>query len=462
MDKVNRENNDKHYANWVNSTHDKIQNKGKEQLVKQYEEMHQRTVEERRERLVALLAAEQEEYFAALDNMVETQDQRKQRLAAAALELKQRRESKREQVAKEKLDQAFRENCDPLRAALSKQNTVQVAAERQQQLLWNEARRHEEREDDLIFDEMWEQERLKKVQRAQEDMERAKTMNEKLRVQLKAQKDAFDTVKRREEELRLEQDLLYKEQVEHQLKYDAQKEAERRAEAVALGRSNRQYNDMLRAEKDEQQRQKRAAAQQELDELLAKIQEEEEADARMKVQRQQATKKYMDELREHMGTEAANEAEMEHLWQQENEKEWAKREAKWQAEQDVRDNLLRQVFEERAVQLQRKMALLGEEARQKKIDKENLLQQMEAAAKVEADKEAKRRMLLEDAKLDIDRQIALRQANRESAKREMEMEKAQSAVAEENFKLRVQQELEAVEAKTRAIRSGRTAASRPF
>ena len=118
-DQVKQETNSRHYANCVNSTHDKIQHKGKMQVVEQMHEMHQRTIEERRERfapsplhhcvsdasvippigalhygtmhrrhfrrLCALLAAEQEEYFKALDNMVETQDARKQRLAAAAL-----------------------------------------------------------------------------------------------------------------------------------------------------------------------------------------------------------------------------------------------------------------------------------------------------------------------------------------------------------------------------------------
>ena len=85
--------------------------------------------------------------------------------------------------------------------------------QRQQQLEWQEARKHERQEDERIFDEMWEQERLKKVQRAVDDMERAHKMNMALRTQLKAQKDAYDQVKERERQMRAEEDRLYKEQV---------------------------------------------------------------------------------------------------------------------------------------------------------------------------------------------------------------------------------------------------------
>ena len=125
--KVEAELNDKKFAEWVNNTHDKILHRRKLEVVDEFTQAHQRTVEERRERLQALLVAEQEEYFKALDNMVETQDQRKQRLATHALELKQHRESKRQEIAKSKMDQAFRENCDVLRGAITRQNTLQVA-----------------------------------------------------------------------------------------------------------------------------------------------------------------------------------------------------------------------------------------------------------------------------------------------------------------------------------------------
>mmetsp|Transcript_37660 Transcript_37660/g.67193 ORF Transcript_37660/g.67193 Transcript_37660/m.67193 type:complete len:491 (-) Transcript_37660:897-2369(-) len=464
-DQVKQETNSRHYANWVNSTHEKIQHKGKMQLVEEMHEMHSRTVEERRERLCALLAAEQEEYFKALDNMVETQDARKQRLAAAALDLRQRREDKRAAIARQKADQAFKDNCDPLRTALSKQTTMQVAVDRQQQLQWAEARKHEEEEDDRIFAEMWEQERLKKVVRAQEDMEKTRTMNEKLKVQLAAQKDAFHQVKQREKELQQQQDALYKEQVEFQLAYDAQKERERRAQAVALGRANKEFNNMLRAEKEEKMRQKRSEDIRELDALLAKIRAEEEADHRLKMARQAATQKFMEELKEHMGTEAANEAEMEHLWQLENEKQWAKREAQWQKDQEARDRLLRDVYEERAKQIQLKISTLGNSAKEKAQEKEQLLREMEAALAIEAEKKADAMERNRLANLELDRQVALREDIRANAKREVEMEKIQSEIAEEQFKVRVAQELQAVEDRTRAIRMGRaggSAGQRPF
>jgi|Transcript_11405 trichoplein keratin filament-binding protein len=460
--KVEAELNDKKFAEWVNNTHDKILHRRKLEVVDEFTQAHQRTVEERRERLQALLVAEQEEYFKALDNMVETQDQRKQRLATHALELKQHRESKRQEIAKSKMDQAFRENCDVLRGAITRQNTLQVAVQRQQQLEWQEARKHERQEDERIFDEMWEQERLKKVQRAVDDMERAHKMNMALRTQLKAQKDAYDQVKERERQMRAEEDRLYKEQVEFQLQYDAQKEKERRAAAVAMGYANREFNAMLRAEKEKKMKEKKEEDIRQLQELLDQIRAAEEEEQMAKVARREDTKRYMEALREAMGQDADNEAEMERLWQQENEKAWAKREAQWAKDQDARDNLLRQVFEERSRQLEAKQNIIHEERAQRKRDKEQLLEQMEAAAQVERQKAEAHRQQVVEAQDDLKTQIEGRRQFKETQKNNQAMERIAAEQAEEEFKRKVQQELDAVNSRRpNQFRGMRTATAAP-
>ena len=171
--------------------------------------------------------------------------------------------------------------------------------------------------------------------------------------------------------------------MEFQLQYDAQKEKERRAAAVAMGYANREFNAMLRAEKEKKMKEKKEEDIRQLQELLDQIRAAEEEEQMAKVARREDTKRYMEALREAMGQDADNEAEMERLWQQENEKAWAKREAQWAKDQDARDNLLRQVFEERSRQLEAKQNIIHEERAQRKRDKEQLLEQMEAAAQVQ-------------------------------------------------------------------------------
>lgn len=458
MEKVESEKVEKQFADWVNSTNDKIIQRRKLDVVSQYRQMHRKTIEERRERLAALLAAEQEEYFRALDDMVETQDQRRQRLATCALELKQQREARRKELASTKLAQAFRQNCDELRGATSRQAVLQVSADRQEQLHWQAARKHEQQEDDRIFDEMWEQERLKKVQRAKDDLERTNNMNKQLRAQLQAQQAAYDAVKEREAALRVEEDRLFREQVKHEAQVEAQHERERLAAAHAAGRATREYNSTLRAAKAAKERQAREDDCKELAAILLKIKEEDELDHKMKQQRREEMARYTDALREHMNQEAQNEVELEKLWQQETEKAWAKREAGWMAEQKARERLLEQVFEERAKQLAQQYVKLREEKYAQAADKERLLQEMEAAAKVDSEQAALRKEEMVGRRMELAQQVEEKLYFRDHTKKEKLLEKASNELAEQEYRRRVQAELDAVEAKCppqyRSLRSG--------
>eukprot|EP00668_Euglena_longa_P000713 GGOE01000862.1.p1 GENE.GGOE01000862.1~~GGOE01000862.1.p1 ORF type:complete len:488 (-),score=221.71 GGOE01000862.1:263-1726(-) len=444
---VEAEQKDRHFADWVNTTHDKIQSRRKLQVVDQFHQMHQKTIEERRERLAALLIEEQEEYFRALDNMVETQDQRKQRLASCAMELKQQREARRKELAQTKLDQAFRENCDVLREATSKVNTLQVVAGRAIQLKWAEAKKHELAEEDRIFDEMWEQERLKKVQRARDDMERTHRMNLQLREHLDAQKAAYDMVKAREKELQDEEDRIYREQIQHELQLEAQREKERMEEAHARGKATKAFNEKLRAEKAEQERLNRLADLKELEVILAKIKEDDERDLQHKMERQQEMQRYQEALREHIRQEAQNEAEIEKLWQQETEKAWEKREEGWRREQEARERLLKDVMLERSKQLAQKYDSLKERKKEQAAEKERLLHEMEKAAQVEAEKAQEKREFMAQARADLERQIEERSYFKGNSQREVDIERVSNALAEEEYRKRVQRELEAVEAK---------------
>jgi trichoplein keratin filament-binding protein len=153
---------------------------------------------------------------------------------------------------------------------------------------------------------------------------------------------------------------------------------------------------------------------------------------------------------------------MERLWQQENEKAWAKREAQWAKDQDARDNLLRQVFEERSRQLEAKQNIIHEERAQRKRDKEQLLEQMEAAAQVERQKAEAHRQQVVEAQDDLKTQIEGRRQFKETQKNNQAMERIAAEQAEEEFKRKVQQELDAVNSRRpNQFRGMRTATAAP-
>eukprot|EP00906_Rhabdomonas_costata_P027814 RCo039509 len=444
---IQRENKDKIFADWENTTHDRIQAKRQQDKVEALQQKHLQSLDERRERLATMLAKEQKDYEDALDQMVETQDQRRTRLAQCALELKEQREAKRKAEAEERLERAFRDQCDELRSAVSKNTVLQVAEDRREQILWNEEKKRQEREDNQIFSEMWEQERLKKIQRAQDDLERTKRMNEDLRRNLAIQKAAWEDAKRREKEIQAEEDRIMKEQIELAKQVELQKERQLRAERVAMGVRTKQFNETIRQEKAERQRQQKAEDMQVLNDLLQKIKQDEEKEQAQRIAERAEARRWMEAIREQMGQDAENQAELERLWQKETDKAWDKREAQWKAQQEARDRLMLQVFEERGLQLKLKRDILESRKQDQALERQKLLADMETLTQIDRERAAQKRQSAEMIRLELETQLALKAQQKDEAKKEKAVERAATAMAEEQFRHKVQQQLDAVMAR---------------
>lgn len=69
---------------------------------------------------------------------------------------------------------------------------------------------------------------------------------------LDSQLKAYEAAKELERQTKEEEDRLYREEIQLQLEMDARRERERRADRVALARSNRQFNLSMRKQKDEE------------------------------------------------------------------------------------------------------------------------------------------------------------------------------------------------------------------
>ena len=91
-------------------------------------------IDGRREQLAKKLYEEEQALKDELIQCQETPAQRRAQMAERARALAKRREAERQQLAGQLLEQAFRDNCDPLRERYSKQILYQTAAQRQQQV----------------------------------------------------------------------------------------------------------------------------------------------------------------------------------------------------------------------------------------------------------------------------------------------------------------------------------------
>lgn len=91
-------------------------------------------LEARRNRLAAKLHAEEQQLKQELLSSQESPAERRAKVAARAREMARKREAERQKMAAQLAEQAFRDNCDPLRERQSRQITYRTAQEREQQV----------------------------------------------------------------------------------------------------------------------------------------------------------------------------------------------------------------------------------------------------------------------------------------------------------------------------------------
>lgn len=121
-------------ASWQVKTDEKIQQNAVQQRLAALKARKEASLDERRQKLAALL---QDEEQALKDELICSQltpEQRRQQMADRARQLAAARESERKQIAQELLDRAFRESCDPLRAQYSQQIVYRTNEDRMQQV----------------------------------------------------------------------------------------------------------------------------------------------------------------------------------------------------------------------------------------------------------------------------------------------------------------------------------------
>ena len=339
------------YADWEVRTQSKIENRNLMTRIDGMQARRDETVERRRQRLAAILAEENERYEKELENTSETQDQRRDRIAHLALALRAERETIRGEFAQSQKERAFRAKCPEVLEAASKASLLRVVADRERQLTWNNERQESEAEQDTYHDAIWEEERLKKQARHEADRRRQQEIKESLQRNLRTQKAAAQRSRtEREEEERLEGEA-FRTQLEQGAAEDAAAERRRREQQHALGRQNKMYNVELEKIKEAERHRELEVDKEFLGELLAKVREDEDAERTAKRQAREASVAHMRDVEKQMMSAAGAETELDRLWLMESNREWDKKEARWQSEQARRDKLLRNTYEGRSKQV---------------------------------------------------------------------------------------------------------------
>lgn len=325
--------------------------------------------------------------------------------------IKSAREEDRKRLAEEKLYHAWRENNPEIRELQSKQLQQHVSSAWTDQLKEKqEAVKLLEAEDNEYFKYL----ELEK-QKAQDldlELQRLKLNRE---IELKEiLKQQMIELKQRE----AESDILNREEADlMQEQYDIVKLNEQR-EMINQANAKQEYGRALLRQHKVKLRQKAKEIQESLEldlRILQMIADTQDQQKHLEVEKRLKAKadaeNMIQVLNQQLRLEKEREAELESMFQDEAAKEWDKRNIEWERERLARENLMKQVLNERNQQMNFKLNLLQQKKAESLQRREELVRDMEqtqALAMREREKSARMR---QDFKQDIESQITSRKEN---------------------------------------------------
>merc|ERR1719171_2120545 len=213
---------------------------------------HTADLQERRRQLAAKLSAEQKAYEQEMVDREETPAQRMDKMAVRAYELKKRREDERKAFVQEKLYQQWRDGIDDLRTMDCEIVQLKTIAGRDHQLFEKDIARAEEAEHNRVFDQLWYEGYLAKIEREEREKElRAERREEQkgilgYQLDMKAKRLAMD--KEEEEAEVTELKALWKQQEQEEKDAVVREKINAKAERKKAD----EYAEIQRAQREEE------------------------------------------------------------------------------------------------------------------------------------------------------------------------------------------------------------------
>eukprot|EP00818_Percolomonas_sp_WS_P002080 CAMPEP_0117451162 /NCGR_PEP_ID=MMETSP0759-20121206/8861_1 /TAXON_ID=63605 /ORGANISM="Percolomonas cosmopolitus, Strain WS" /LENGTH=485 /DNA_ID=CAMNT_0005243745 /DNA_START=145 /DNA_END=1602 /DNA_ORIENTATION=- len=432
-------------ADWERNTDSKIQSR---QIQERYKELRQKAkleLEQRRDRLAEKLAFEDEMYKEELDNRQETTEQRRSRLEARARQLKEARENRNKEFAQEQLYRKFLAESDELRDAKSRAMVLQYAKAREQQKDEKEDRKRFEEEEKRVYDELWEQDRLEKEKRKMREDRIQLEKNRQLREHLTEQVDIIEQKKLEMKALEEEEARLMKE------KWEIEDQEEQRAILRKKKEDEKLQEEVDRFNKRKQLiRQKEVEEERQLDlrmiqHVLEKEAQETAREREYKSELRRQAREYQALLLAQMQKEKEDESELERLRDEDAEKQYAKRQAQWDAEQRARDKLMQEVIEDRKRQNAYKLKKAQEDKTRAEAERAQLESAIDRQLRIEEAQHLNKKKALEEHQEYLKRQM---EAKRETEHAISHMERAQQKAqieANRAYEMALQRELQSLE-----------------
>ncbi|KPA83805.1 hypothetical protein ABB37_02020 [Leptomonas pyrrhocoris] len=435
-----------HTVNWELKGNERFQRQEVLQYMDEIQAQHNDVLVARRRRLAELLNSENALHTSMMASLPETDAQRRERLIRKAQELRAKREEAKKVDNGARHDRLFREKIDCLRQAESRLRVMQVADARFDQIEAAATRKKAEDEEDKFFSQQAADAQRLATERVQRDLELQYNRTERMKGDLAAQVAGNQQRKAQEkDEARRDAEEFYRLLHEEQAA-EAQKKLARREKNRTIVREMMEINDELQKTRQQEYDALRKEDKEQLDAILASIKADQEAERKEKQRRMAAEQLQMRDLQHQMAQRKDNSHALDKMWEEENEKQWRKREAQWDADQAKRDTLLRNILIARRQQILDKRQQAAKDAMQRKLEDEEFLKSLANERDIDAEERERRMRLLKETQQYLEMQIQRRAAEREADLRGRRSELTDQQALEKQYEDRIAKEMANLEA----------------
>ncbi|KAK3523928.1 hypothetical protein QTP70_016738 [Hemibagrus guttatus] len=446
---------------WEKNTEQRMVSATIERRVQEKMEQYEMSIDERRERLRKMLQYEERELLQEMDLKKDTVIERQTRMRERAKYLQEKRESERKKVVAEKLDQLFREQSEELRAVHTRRLQDQVYTERAAQI---QSRREESRlqqEEEMLFAQLWEGDRLAKEQRENLQAQHQRENNLQQLAFLRIQMEAAEQQKLQAKQLEDEEAQLLRDQRE-MMRLEEQWEHRQKLQNQENRRKQLDTSLRLKMKRLAREQQEELALDMSiLEQLLTQAKDEKKEEALRKMELREEQHRYRQYLAEQLEEQKQHEAQAEQLMEAELQQTWKRRAEQNRLAKEARDRLMKDVLETRRLQIQEKLERNAQKQAELAKERDELNRIIQEHKLLDEQEKTRLREVCQEYKAGLSAQILDKQRLCDVKKAENDREVQRSRVDQEKYNQKVQEILSRPMSHTTAVHPFRRRRDRP-
>ncbi|XP_031165379.2 cilia- and flagella-associated protein 53 isoform X2 [Sander lucioperca] len=383
-----------------------------------HQEVH---VDQRRDRLRVLLEEEEQQLLQEMEEKMETSVERQAKMRERAKALRERRETDRQKMVSEKMDQLFRDQCEELRTVQSQRREQQVCLERAAQLESQQQQRQRQRQEEQLFAELWDADRRAKDQKAEQEAQQRQTRNLQTLDAIRTQMEAAEQQRQKHKELREEEAALMREQ---QLTLQQQQQHRRQLDQglrMKMKRLAREQQDQLELDMSI------------LQTLLQQETDQKQEAAHRKVELREEQQRYRQYLSAELQKQRREEEETEQLMEDKLKEVWSKREEQSRLQREARNRLMQEVMEARSLQILHKLELNMKSQAELSKERDDLNRAMEEMKLMDNKEKRRQQQRTESYQADLQAQMKYQQQLLFQQKAQEEREHQQGLMLQDEY-----------------------------